>query len=360
MNENVSTLASASTQLDDTLAGIPEPTRPIRHWLDEATWPTPQWYGKEQGKQELRSYESYFAHRLRSRYFELEGDFRTILSNEPKQRRWVDVYSADRIFTFLRLAKQELERDKPRLLEVSQLLDLVDRYMPWIMPPQVLVGRRYGILSQLKRCASEEVDLVDRIGKTMSCTAEDYWKGRAEIGEVRGFLDQAVGVINRHNLEEQISAGLQIERLKSLRFWGVLMLLVLLATSPLTTDITVVRFDLWANSPEILVAWIVAVGIAVIGAAGGFLSGLLQVRESKVTLTQYQESVLKFHLKPIVGAILALLLFILLSWQILPGISVENTGSYVLLAFLAGFSERYFLRLLKLKPEETNHTDAAG
>ena len=382
VNEAEISSTSERNQLDDTLAGIPDPIPLIRTWLSEETWPTPKWYitpqesseprrprpwwhlsflskdNKKKRAPELRSYESYLSHHLRSRYFELESDFRTILSNDSDQRQWIDVYSGDRIFTFLRLAKHELEKEQPNLLEVSHLLDLVERYMPWIMPPQVLVGRRYGILSQLRSCASEEVDLAEKINATMETTAKDYWNRTTSIGDIRGFLDQAIGVINQYNLKEQISAGLQIERLKSLRLWGILILFVLLLVSPLVTDITLVSSELWLNGYRIIDAWTVAVGITVIGAVGGFLSGLLQVRDSKATLTQYQESVLKFHLKPIVGALLALMLFILLSWQILPGISIENLGSYVMFAFLAGFSERYFLRLLKLEPDGVQSNDS--
>jgi hypothetical protein len=87
------------------------------------------------------------------------------------------------------------------------------------------------------------------------------------------------------------------------------------------------------------------------GALGGFISGLLQVRNSRVSLKEFQESMLLFQLKPIVGALVSLVLYVLLSWGILPGVTIANTGSYILLAFLAGFSERYFLRLLELQPE---------
>lgn len=361
MNEEELDFTSASNQLDDTLAGMPDSASLIRNWLDEKNWTTPKWYGERQRTQELKSYETYFAHRLRSRYFELESDFRTLLSNEPKDLRWIDVYSADRIFAFLSLARQELEQENPNLLEASHLLDLVDRYMPWIMPPQVLVGRRYGILSKLRASASEETELVEKIASTMETTAEDYWKGNSNMVEVRGYLDQAIGIINRHNLEVQIGAGLQIERLKSLRFWGGWMLLILLLTSPLTIGSSnVISSEIITGSHTVFSAWMVAIGIIVIGASGGFLSGLLQVRESEITLTEYQESVLKFHLKPLVGAILALLLFVLLSWQILPGISIENTGSYILFAFLAGYSERYFLSILQLKKQGIQPSESSN
>jgi hypothetical protein len=44
-------------------------------------------------------------------------------------------------------------------------------------------------------------------------------------------------------------------------------------------------------------------------------------------------------------------MFIFLSWQIIPGIELKNAGSFLFLAFIAGFSERYFLRLLNIEDE---------
>jgi hypothetical protein len=85
------------------------------------------------------------------------------------------------------------------------------------------------------------------------------------------------------------------------------------------------------------------------GAIGGFLSGLLQARSTQVTLAEYLENMLKLQLRPLVGALVALILYVLLSWQVLPGISMESAGSYFIIAFLSGFSERYFLRLLDIE-----------
>jgi hypothetical protein len=85
------------------------------------------------------------------------------------------------------------------------------------------------------------------------------------------------------------------------------------------------------------------------GAVGGFLSGLLHARSTQVTLAEYLENMLKLQLRPLVGALVALILYVLLSWQVLPGISIESAGSYFIIAFLSGFSERYFLRLLDIE-----------
>jgi hypothetical protein len=70
----------------------------------------------------------------------------------------------------------------------------------------------------------------------------------------------------------------------------------------------------------------------------------------------------KLQLKPIVGAFAAITLYILLSWGVVSGIDVTNGGTYLSLALLAGFSERYLLRLLRGidEPEERGKDSASS
>jgi hypothetical protein len=71
-----------------------------------------------------------------------------------------------------------------------------------------------------------------------------------------------------------------------------------------------------------------------------------------MTIDVYQERLLLLEIKPLVGAVVSLVLFCLLSWGVVPAVSPQNFGSYLLVAFVAGFSEKYFLRLLPLDPNE--------
>jgi hypothetical protein len=72
---------------------------------------------------------------------------------------------------------------------------------------------------------------------------------------------------------------------------------------------------------------------------------------------------LKLALKPLVGGVAALTLYLLLSWQILTGVQVTSGGTFLLVGFLAGFSERYFLRLLSAAEDSSTNDsprDRAG
>jgi hypothetical protein len=66
---------------------------------------------------------------------------------------------------------------------------------------------------------------------------------------------------------------------------------------------------------------------------------------------------LKLALKPLVGAVAALTLYFFLTWQVLTGVQVTSGGTILLVAFLAGFSERYFLRILKAEESSQDIKD---
>jgi len=99
-------------------------------------------------------------------------------------------------------------------------------------------------------------------------------------------------------------------------------------------------------------AWLTTLGVALLGAIGALLSGLLQVRNSPVTYTDYEVRGIEVALRVLVGAAVSVTTYYLLSWQVLPIISVTSAGTFLLVAFVSGFSERYFLKLLGLDSAE--------
>jgi hypothetical protein len=134
--------------------------------------------------------------------------------------------------------------------------------------------------------------------------------------------------------------------------WAILLLAAPLAVAPGNGYGVRWPYRLIGFPREISNLWLGAATVTLFGALGGFLSGLLQARNARVSLAEYQENMLRLQLKIWVGAIVSLLLYILLAWKIVPGISIEVQGTFLLLAFISGFSERYFLKLLDLKGEE--------
>jgi hypothetical protein len=320
-------------------------------------WPVPGWFkAAADGEQkasptQIKTYDAYFTHTLRSRYLELENEFRSVYGNYGMLTS-TDHLTAQRIAELLVKSRTQLEQEQPNLLIVSHILDLAERFLVWIYPEHMLKVINNSVLARLEAARQEDSSLEWVTATLRKVASGDI---AIDLGSAGALLDDALRQLNQKAIQNHISSGLQLERLTTLRQWGFILLLLFFLGTPFLTNPQVsleLHGLLLAERAVFLSPWLSALGVALIGAMGGFLSGLLQARSSKVTLMEYQEKMLKLQLKPVLGAILALILYTLLSWQILPGITLENTGSYLLLAFLSGFSERYFLRLLDLKTDE--------
>jgi len=64
----------------------------------------------------------------------------------------------------------------------------------------------------------------------------------------------------------------------------------------------------------------------------------------------------------LVGAAVAVTVYYLLSWRAVP-IDVTSAGTFLLVAFMSGFSERFFLKLLGLDAAvqaDSDHVEAGG
>lgn len=368
--------------------------RKVKKLLSKENWPHPKFPTEAKEVHRTPTFEDYLTHQLRSRYIVLESEFRIQL--DAKITSGVDTVTAERVFGLLQTAREELEKPKPNPRTVSSTLDLISRYMVWIYGPADLPGQVDLIMARLESYeGAAKARFVERLNESSPKLEEDEIS-EAIYQEIRTVLDQANGFLNEQTTQEQMSDGLQLERLGRLFRWGLMLLVIFLLGFPFVAN--TIAFQNWPSSqyitgqPEtsspvvgalepgsdvpdaqpspvvtpavlypqdgitpqdagpfcaLIIVWISAFAIAMVGGAGGFLSGLLQARSTRVKTPQFLESMLNLQLKPLVGALASLVLCAFLSWQVLPVIQVENVGSYVLAAFLSGFSERYFLRLLK-------------
>lgn len=331
-------------------AGASSDTTRVQYWLDAARWPIPAWYTSSSVKGDrTRNFETFFLQQLRTRYLELEGDFRSVVGNFPPS----DMPTGETLFSFLQVVRSSLEVDNPDLLTVSSTLDLIERYMVWLYPEHIIRTRVTSTLLKLE-------------------TLHPYgWKRYAEALEqpvdnaeyLRAPLDESIAACNRVVLAEQIGSGLQIKRLEAFRNWGLLMLGLFLLATPFLADPKALAgwpVESLLGSGRRINPWLNGLSVLIVGMMGGFLSGLLQSRSSRVSLSDYQETMLKLVLRPMIGGIISLILVVLLSWKLIPAINVENAGAFFLAAFLSGFSERYFLRLLDFEDEVTGPAGPEG
>ena len=325
------------------MVGAPDAAVRVRsdvdRWLAPENWTIPKWYGYPPDR--TPSFETFFTKQLRARYLELEGDFRSVVGNFPPE----DASTAQTIFEYLQVVRPALEAKTIDLLTVSSTLDLIERYMVWVYPAHIVQTRIASVrlrLETLKPYGWEEY------ARKLDAPVQ-------HVGHKRAPLDEAIAACNRIVMSRQIGSGLQIKRLRGFGWWGMAMLMVFFAATPLLVAPT--TFDGWPVERLLgegarLTPWLNAASVLIVGMLGGFLSGLLQSRSSQVTLSDYQETMVKLMLRPIVGGMIALILSVLLSWKLVPSIDVQNAGTFFLAAFLSGFSERYFLRLLDLDKDQ--------
>lgn len=333
---------------------IKELTAKQTEWMKNDFWPTPSWYSKQPNLSSQKDYDSLYKYELRSRYYELESDFRTAYNNfAPKFE--MDFTTAGRVVNFLQTARVALEKEQVNVLSVANLLDLIDRYMIWLLPDYIVVQRALTKAGHLK---SNYPHLAERLAGL--CNDEEL-RGSAKITAIKSAYDEIVGDVNDHSIQSFISAGLQLERLSILKRWGIISLIIIIFSFPFLLNFEGTKLETFITEGAVLgfinsisplfLNLLIILCLTLIGGIGGFISGLLQVRNTRVNLVMFKESLLKFQLKPIVGGITSALVVLFLSWQILPGITIQSFGSFILLAFLTGFSERYFLGLLKIDPK---------
>jgi hypothetical protein len=265
-------------------------------------------------------------------------------------------------------ARATLESADPDLVNAASHLGIANRHMVRLFDEPTVRVRASMILSRIRRDKLDQrFEVPEQLTKLLS---SGTWisadpNSASQLSSVRTMLEPIVAAVSGYDLVQQMTNRLQLKKLRALRNVGLVVLIILALISPLFVD-----RQSPANGPvatlsdeslmqQWLNTWPNALAVAAIGASGAFLSGLLQARNSESNFINFQSDSLKLQLRPIVGALVALFLFMLLSWEVLPGIKVENQGSVFLVAFLSGFSERYFLKLLPLGNEEATTRNAA-
>ena len=365
------------------------------NWKDLKVLSFPNWYKEEfsESKHEKilnkiigkrTRYEDYSISQLRSVYMDLEGDLRTLIpeysgiTNEEERKNADEI--GNYIINLLNAAKGMLENQKlgkRQMLIVSTLLQEIEECLVWITPHALAYAHMDALSLRIAELDSHYRDKYQEMLKGCKNFLEGFMDKyekitRNETENYRARLEEVIRFINTESLKSRINIGLQIERLRTLKFWGWILLFVLIITFPFFSNTYITngnntnaiawkdlfQFSAILFKNNLLVAYTAAISFAVVGGIGGFLSGLLQMRGSKTNLGDYEMSILLFQLRPIFGAFAALILAALLSWGVLSDvIKNESLGTFILAAFVSGFSERYFLNLLKLDQDESLKQD---
>jgi hypothetical protein len=300
---------------------------PLPKWRQEAC------HGerKEYARHDFRSHR---AQMLRANWSELEMNLRSVFTHYGDQITWFDAQSAEEAIDILEHTRTALECASPNVDVIDDDLGRARRLLVWLVPDQWLDVQIQAVEALLK-----ESD--DPKAKRFSMVAR---------GDDRRYeLDDAIGVLNETSSAWATNSSLQHRRLAMFRNAAIVGLVIEIVLAPLLVSRT--SLNGWGITPmggPVVLAWLAAIGIAVIGAMGALLSAFLQMRDKPVMYRDDQVRGIEVWARVSVGAMIAVLSYFLLSFNVMPGMSATSPGTYLLVAFIAGFSERFFLGLLSI------------
>jgi hypothetical protein len=297
----------------------------------------------------LNGYRTYRAYQLRSDYSEIEMDLRSVYEHFA-DKSWFDSKSAAEVVAILDSTLRELEQPEPNVAVVDDDLGRARRLMVWVAPPDSIDGLAKEVLARLRHSRVQEAQRFSLDGPTL---------------DARRFrLDEAIGLLDRIETSQSINKGLQVRRMELIRNVGVVAAVLLIGFAPILVSGS--SQALWGRAdlgePVQVTAWLTTLAIGLLGAIGALLSGLLQVRSSPVTFADYEVRGIEVALRVLVGSVVAVTVYYLLSWRAVP-IDVTSAGTFLFIAFSSGFSERFFLKLLGLDSAakaDADDADTAG
>ncbi|GAA3738087.1 hypothetical protein [Salinactinospora qingdaonensis] len=280
----------------------------------------------------------------RSRIVLLLGEYWRILADlsavestvEDHPQSWSRIAQTRRC---LDVARDGLDRRRPDTLAIAAYLSLADRLLLWLLPDDKLAARCAATLTSL-----DSTDTPSLAGVTTALRSASDSKASREQRCVA--LEAALQAHHAFTERQAIEDGLQVRRLQHLIAYSSLLILLVWGVAPMISP-----FPGGASYPGAL---ILAGSIVLVGAMGGLFSRLLHVRDAYTSLLTYRTDMLKLALSLLVGGMAALVLQLLVSWQVITIFQVDNPGTVYLVAFAAGFSEKYFLRLLRMPRSSTS------
>jgi hypothetical protein len=286
---------------------------------------------------------------LEGHYIRIRTELLESVTNNPD--RATDKYALSAAES-LQLAYGPLVK-RARLNAVANYLSQADAFTASTLTKTQAAARANTLLAFLNSDTADEDDHALRVSLKGIVDKRDKLSEEA----VKGTL---VAVIRRQwaaSCSAYLAEDLQESRMKSILIWLIATLIGLIGVVPLVVGLlarsgagnATFVWPMLKSAGTFGQSYIAVGAIALIGCVGGTLSALLAARDSRTSLETYRTDMQRALMKPIMGAVLAVLVYALLTWQVIPGVKITNAGTYLLFALLAGFSERFFLRLLPLE-----------
>jgi hypothetical protein len=261
----------------------------------------------------------------------------------------------------LREARLQLLSTSPDARAAAGAISQADQSLVWCDSMTGLATRATVLIRQLTKfdLADEAQQLrTSVLGVELDSDGNapnrSVWENAAAQTEI------AIRQVDSHVNDQWINDDLQVARLRLLAGYAGAGLALILAATTIAANPSPVHgwpVHAIAGLANPLSALVSSVAIAIVGGAGGLFSALLVTQGAPATLLDFRTSVQRLLLRPIVGALVSVIVYMALSWQVVPGITVTNGGTFIVVGFATGFSERYILRLLNV--DDSDGTSSA-
>jgi hypothetical protein len=313
---------------------------PIERFVDPGPVSSQRAYGRS-------IYKASQVNVLLARYVRIRGD---LLMAWPGVRQGDDESAQEAAIVccdLLTEAKDQLQKRTVTLSVVAHLLTLAERALVSLYSDNVMTFRVHTLRNRLLRSDPVSQEHLKNLELAEQGLHDPDQRDRVETA-VKDVLNYLGEQYERRLIEDD----LQVSRLSKAIVYVAVGWVLLLSIVPLVSSVQ--RGDggqvIWPvfsfQSTDWLDLLAGALCLSVVGAVGGIVSGMFSVRNSTTTLLDYRTSLKRMALKPLVGAVAALTLYFFLGANVISGVAITSAGTYVVAAFLAGFSERYFLRFV--------------
>lgn len=307
----------------------------------------PRWQKEDLSntKKKNRSYSDYILVQLRHRFSQVDTQFQKL------ERHLGEALPAEehaRFSTLLTATQQGLESKNPPLLELGMQILELEKDLLELLPDPYLEPVAQALKTKLEL---EQDPQAQKLQEVMTTQTDPALRPAA----LRTTMRQLIHIRSLSALKKHIDSTNRLRRFKDLRsLLGVLALFILVVSPLLFRQIEAFWQDSLlfrilepllpqapAEGETYFQALLISATVMLMGALGGYLAGLFSGFKKDENVLQDNADRLLTAIRPALGALFAVLFYLFLDWEIIPGLSIDNAGTVIFISFLMGFSARF-------------------
>jgi hypothetical protein len=307
----------------------------------------PKWQSadSDSGKKKNWKYTDYILVQLRHRFSQVSTQFQKLDNHIgdvlPQEER-------ARALALLEATQKGLESKSPSLLEMSTQIMQLEKLLLEFIPDPYIETIAHTLKTKLEL---ERAPQAGRLQEIMTSQTDPSLRPAA----LRTAMRQLIHERSLAMVKEYLISVNKLIRFRNLRSLMVALVVLMFAVSPfLFKEIDAYwRDSLMFNILEPFLPTVPAQGeayftallisgvVMLMGALGGYLAGVFSQIDKGENVFEYNVDRFLSAIRPAIGALFALLLYLLVDWQVVPGLAIENAGTVIFVSFLIGFSAKF-------------------